>query len=154
MVDGDYIDGTAIALALDADGPLCGVVFCGPSGCGKSSLALVLIDQCSFGRTALIGDDRVELAASANAPQLISIAATKGLIEVRGTGPLPVRCVQRARFFAQFGFVSDRPERYRADWEREARLPAHVPLWDRVPLVVQASRVRAICRSLLSGQMR
>ncbi len=154
MAGAEHINGTAIALALDADGPLCGIIFCGPSGCGKSSLGLILIDQCRYGRTALVGDDRVELATTANTRQLVSIAAIRGLIEVRGIGPVPVRCVHHARFVAQFAFVSDRPERFWTGCDLSQQTIAHVPLWDTVPLGVQASRVRAICRSLLSGQMR
>ncbi|MFN0023584.1 MAG: HPr kinase/phosphorylase [Parvularculaceae bacterium] len=86
-----FLHATAIALAIDADGPLAGILIMGPSGSGKSSLALSATEGCPFRRTALVADDSVIVephagGAVASAPVLLN-----GLIEVRGHGPAPIR---------------------------------------------------------------
>ena len=69
-----------------------GVLIRGASGSGKSALALALMDgatrQGLF--TKLVGDDRVQLTASAHRLMAKGHPAIAGLIEERGTGILPV----------------------------------------------------------------
>jgi hypothetical protein len=93
------IHAAAIALAVDPDGPLSGVLLLGDSGAGKSSLALVAIESCPFRRTALIADDQVLIGpeGAASAP-----AALQGLLEVRGFGPARVRSILTARLVSAF----------------------------------------------------
>lgn len=84
---------TAAAIAVDADGPLAGVLILGGAGAGKSALALSLIETCPFRRTALVADDAVLVEAVggrlvARAPEAIA-----GLIEVRGFGPVKARTI-------------------------------------------------------------
>lgn len=95
---------SAIALAVDADGPLAGVLLIGPSGAGKSSLALAAIEGCPFRRTALIADDQVDIGdgGAASAPALI-----RGLVEVRGFGPARLPQAAMARLVAAFDLGLD-----------------------------------------------
>lgn len=93
----EQLHATAIALAIDSDGPLVGVLIVGDSGAGKSSLGMLSIDSCPFRRTALVADDIVRLkiddiGACALPPQRIA-----GLIEVRGFGPAAVRSASACR---------------------------------------------------------
>ena len=77
----------AIALAVDFDGPLFGVLLLGPAGAGKSSLAISAINSCPFSRTALVADDAVIVENGlACAPHRL-----EGAIEVRGFGPARIR---------------------------------------------------------------
>lgn len=78
---------TALALGLDADGPLCGILLLGASGAGKSLLALGAIDQCPWHRSRLIADDAVCLGMTAGRLWAEAPAPLKNLIEVRGYGP-------------------------------------------------------------------
>jgi serine kinase of HPr protein (carbohydrate metabolism regulator) len=61
----------------------------GPSGCGKSTLALALIDRGAV----LVGDDAVVLEAAEGQVVARPHPKTRGLIEVRNLGlvPMPVR---------------------------------------------------------------
>lgn len=61
-----------------------GVMLCGPSGSGKSDLALRLID----GGAQLVADDRVCLSAGGGRLTAHAPEALRGLLEVRGLGPL------------------------------------------------------------------
>ncbi|MEO0399357.1 MAG: aldolase [Pseudomonadota bacterium] len=84
------LHGVALALAVDLDGPLVGVIVLGPSGSGKSLLALNAVNACPYRRTRLVADDVVHLRVDrgrivARAPSRLS-----GLIEVRGLGPTPI----------------------------------------------------------------
>jgi len=62
----------------------------GPPGSGKSSLALALIDRGA----QLIGDDGVALVQRAGRLFASPPTATRGLIEVRNVGILPVDVVE------------------------------------------------------------
>lgn len=92
----------AVAVAVDADGPLAGALIIGKPGSGKSSIALEVIVACPFRRSALVADDAVLLEGhggvlTAQAPKTIA-----GLIEVRGFGPVAVRALARTRLAACF----------------------------------------------------
>ncbi len=89
----ELVHGVAVAVAVDADGPLAGALILGPSGSGKSSLALMLIEACPFQRTALVADDAVILEARAAALIARSPERLQGLIEIRGFGSSKVRAV-------------------------------------------------------------
>lgn len=148
------VHGVAIAVAVDADGPLVGVLILGRSGAGKSALALSLVENCPWRRTRLASDDVVTLHRAvdgrvwAAAPEEI-----RGLIEVRGFGPAPVKSVHSAPITAVFDLdgVQERvPEKggYKV-------LGAVLPLW---PLalpngpVFGAVGLRVALRAILAGQ--
>lgn len=149
---GVRIHATAIALAVDADGPLAGVLLLGPSGAGKSSLALEAIEACPFRRTALIADDQVLIGVGgeASAP-----AVLKGLIELRGYGPVPARSVASARLVAAVDLALDAP-RVPVIETRSIAPGADLPV---IPFgrpgadAASAHRLRVIVRQVLCGQI-
>lgn len=107
---GTIVQGTVIAVAVDPDGPLSGVMLMGKSGVGKSDLAARAIDACPWRRTRLVADDAVILSASddqifASCPEKI-----KGLLELRGVGILNQPSVDavRLRLICKLG---ERPRR-------------------------------------------
>ncbi|MEM6413269.1 MAG: hypothetical protein AAF720_01250 [Pseudomonadota bacterium] len=87
------IHGVALALAIDADGPLFGVLILGESGMGKSLLAIEAINTCRFGRTALIADDIVRIETRGRSYVLSPPQKLSGYIEARGIGPIPLRAL-------------------------------------------------------------
>jgi len=153
---GTLLHGVAVAVAVDADGPLAGALILGSSGAGKSSLALSLIEACPFRRTALIADDMVRITQEearlvADAPERLA-----GLIEIRGFGPTPVRSVSAAALAVaidldgaatrlpapeDFGPLSGGPT-----------LPRYPFLWAGAEATAP-HRVRRIIVSILGGQM-
>ncbi len=147
----------AVAVAVDADGPLAGVLILGPPGSGKSSLALALIDHCPFRRTALVADDAVEFDRSdGGAPVAHAPAPIRGLIEVRGFGPAPVRTVGAAVIVAAFDLAGDRsrtpaPGQWRPDAFAIAA-PLYPFAWETAQAAAPA-RLRTIIASILGGQM-
>ncbi len=141
---------TAVAVALDADGPLAGALILGPSGSGKSSLALSLIESCAWRRTALIADDAVLLEARgaslvARAPQRIS-----GLIEVRGFGPASVRLVAGRPIIAAFALARDAPRL--ASSEERTIAGVAVTAFPLQPGFDAAARLKVILRAILARQ--
>lgn len=103
-------DGTTIqATCVAVDGA--GVLLRGPSGAGKSDLALRLID----GGAALVSDDLVSIVveggrAIARLPAQAP-AGTRGHLEVRGAGILPVPTVAAATLALVVELGGPRPER-------------------------------------------
>ncbi|MBB5518043.1 HPr kinase/phosphorylase [Amphiplicatus metriothermophilus] len=96
------IHGVALAVALDPDGPLAGALLLGRSGAGKSALAIAAVETCPWRRTALVADDAAIIESDgtgvwASAPERI-----RGLVELRGFGPVPIRAAARARLQAVF----------------------------------------------------
>lgn len=89
-VRGVLVQGTAVALCVDADGPLFGVMLTGPSGSGKSDLALRMIAGCAWQRTRLIADDGVMVCHEAGRLVAACHERIAGLIEARGIGIVPV----------------------------------------------------------------
>ena len=143
---------TAIALAVDADGPLAGVLLLGPSGSGKSTLALAAIETCPFRRSALVADDQVAIApgGAASAPEPL-----EGLIEVRGYGPARVPFVKSARLVAAFDRGLDAPRvpviEIRS-FAPGADLPV-IPFRRAGAEAAAAHRLRVIVRQVLCGQI-
>lgn len=85
------IHATTVALAVDADGPLAGLAILGPTGSGKSLLALSLIDGCRHSRTLLVADDATIITAEGDKLVASAPDRVKGLLEVRGYGPAPLK---------------------------------------------------------------
>jgi HPr kinase/phosphorylase len=146
---------TAIALAVDPDGPLAGVLILGSSGSGKSSLALAAIEACPFRRTAIVADDVVILEAQGE--RLIARCPTPiaGLIEARGVGPAPVRSLPEILllFAVDLDAAPARmPEPGSLQPVSEAAtLPLYPFAW-RGAEALSAAKLRIVARSVLSGQ--
>ena len=62
----------------------------GAPGCGKSSLALALIDRGAV----LVGDDGVALSARAGHLWAAPAPHTRGLMEIRNLGLVPMPCTE------------------------------------------------------------
>lgn len=143
---------TAIALAVDADGPLAGVLILGPSGVGKSSLALTTIESCPCRRTALIADDQVLIDASgaASAPK-----ALQDLIEVRGFGPVRMRTAARARLILAVDLGMETERVPSPQWREVAPSVAvpHYPFRWTGAEAAAAHRLRVMVRQVLCGQI-
>lgn len=145
------IHGVAIAVAVDPDGPLAGVLLIAPSGCGKSALALAMIEACPWRRSALVADDAVILSNETGAVLARPPAPIAGLIEIRGFGPVRVRAVARVRIVAGFDLAA--PSARLPDPERRALSDQiTLPLWPFQPGEGGAIRLRAALRSILGGQ--
>lgn len=98
---------TAVALAVDPDGPLFGALFLGRSGAGKTALAHALIFGCPWRRTALVADDAVFVGVTENRLWACGGAAIAGLSEARGFGPAPTPSLAAHALSA--GFDLDAP---------------------------------------------
>lgn len=85
-IRGTLVHGTALALAIDQDGPLAGVLIRGESGSGKSDLALRVLEACPWRRSRLVADDSVLVGAGEKGVMASCPAAIDGLIELRGVG--------------------------------------------------------------------
>lgn len=148
------VHGVAVAAALDADGPLAGLLILGPSGSGKSSLALCLIEGCPWRRSALVADDIVMLAASADALMASPPARLAGLIEVRGFGPARIRTLPSisVRLCVDLGApVSRAPEPSRLDIPGATLAPPIYPFrWEGAEATAPL-RLRAMMAAILGG---
>lgn len=145
---------TAIALAVDADGPLAGVLIIGPSGAGKSSLALLAIETCPFRRTVLVADDQVVIEPHHGRALASAPATLRGLIEVRGAGPVPIRSTSVAPllFAVDLGVPAARISPPSAlSIAPECVLPAFPFRWAGAEATA-AVRLRVIVRQVLCGQ--
>ncbi len=148
----DLIHGVAVGVAIDPDGPLVGALLLGASGAGKSALALALIENCRWARTALIADDAVYVSAFKGALWARAPARIKGLLEIRGFGPVPVRTTSKCALTAGFD-LSRAPERLPEPPLRAISGQAvKLPVWPFLGTVDGAARVRLILRSILGGQ--
>ncbi len=155
---GIVVHATAIGLAVDPDGPLCGVCFVGDPGTGKSLTALEAIAACPYGRTSLVADDAVVLhqtdtGITAAAPATASHGAGpaidyrgNALLHVNampGGAALPVRfAVERTHLTASMPNVPT-PRTWPPFQERGPTLPLlHVH---------NGGTLRLLIRSLLTG---
>lgn len=152
--DGKTTHGTAVAVAVDREGPLAGVLLLGPSGSGKSSLAIGLIETCRWGRTVLVADDQVILTSGTEGLFATAPARLAGLIEVRGFGVVRVSSAPTVRLQAAFDLG-----------EAAERLPEHgtfavdgglsIPRFQFVAHgqhFAEAVRLRFVLRAIISGQ--
>jgi serine kinase of HPr protein (carbohydrate metabolism regulator) len=100
----------------------------GGSGSGKSSLALALIDRGAV----LVGDDGVALRAEAGVLLASPAPATRGLIEVRGVGLVPMAAAQDVPVALLIRLTRNAP-RYIETPPREAFLGVDIPLVELYP---------------------
>ncbi|MEM9421392.1 MAG: hypothetical protein AAF986_02620 [Pseudomonadota bacterium] len=103
---GLLVHATAIRLAVDPDGPLCGICFIGPPGSGKSLTAFEALAACPYGKSELIADDALVLfqhksegvlAQHPAAPIATSTAKDGPALELRGSGILRFPSPQESR---------------------------------------------------------
>ena len=164
------VQGTCVALAVERDAPLYGLMVLGPSGIGKSSLALALIENCPFQQTALIGDDMVALSSEGADKDVLyakGLPPIEGLIEVRGFGPAKTRHAPLAPIGLAMALSDQAGERIKttenwvpefanngADWRAPAvpNIPFLRYCVANFAWCDHAFRVRTIFRSVLSGQ--
>jgi serine kinase of HPr protein (carbohydrate metabolism regulator) len=104
------------------------VLIDGPSGSGKSSLALALIDRGAD----LVGDDGVSLRVEGGVLLASPAPATRGLIEVRNLGLLPMAAVQDVPVALLIRLTRNAP-RYIEQAPREAILGVDLPLVELYP---------------------
>jgi len=150
MNNSHHVAGTSVAVAVDSDGPLVGILLCGEPGTGKSSIALTLIEACPWRRTRLIADDLVLLTTKkeglfASAPESI-----EGLIEIRGFGPSPIEFVRCIKLYTVFDLNL---EHHRLpDPEGFMYGEYCLSLWPLTYEYGVEHRIRLILRAILSGQ--
>ncbi|MBY0422976.1 MAG: hypothetical protein K2Q06_11785 [Parvularculaceae bacterium] len=98
---------TAVAVAVDPDGPLFGALLLGKSGAGKTAHALALVFGCPWRRSKLIADDAVFLSARDGRLWARGGPAIAGFAESRGFGPAPTPFTMTHALSA--GFDLDEP---------------------------------------------
>ena len=150
MLQSEHITGVVVAVGVDADGPLHGILLLGAPGAGKSSTALELIETCPWRRTCLVADDVAEISVDgqvfvARPPELIA-----GLLELRGFGPAPVRSTSRTALLAGFDLGAEASRL--PDPNNMSILGEGLPVWPLAPDRVAAHRIRMILRAILAGQ--
>ncbi len=160
------VQGVALGVAVDADGPLAGLLLLGESGIGKSSLALSLIDQCQWQRSALVADDVVILKVHQGQLLGRSPIAIKNLIEIRGFGPTPVKSMEQIQIKLALTLSQEEGARIAdiGQWSPSGcgldddlavahlayQYGGHSP---QNTLINHHGRVQSILRSLLSGHI-
>lgn len=97
-----FVQGVALALAVDETGPLFGALILGAPGSGKTSLALSAITRCRWGRSALVADDAVLLSETGEGVAARASERIRGLAELWGFGPVPVQSVDSVILRAGF----------------------------------------------------
>ncbi len=151
------LHGAAVGVAQDAAGPLLGVLILGGEGAGKSSLALLLVDGCISQRTALIADDVVKVEIAGRGLVASAPAALRGLIEVRGYGPAPIRHIDALPLLLAVD-LSGAAERVPepslfAPIKGGPSIPAYPFLWKGAEATAAARLRRMVC-AISSGQSR
>ncbi|MEL6360660.1 MAG: hypothetical protein AAFR21_06200 [Pseudomonadota bacterium] len=161
------LHGTAIAIAVDPDGPLLGALLRGPSGAGKSSLASSIIEQCPWRRSRLVADDQVEMVVGNGRWIARPPAVLAGQIELFGYGPKPIRSVGEIEIRLVFDLLP--PGEGRGDRilsltstvpdadasgrpsAKDTPAPLHLPFF--MHCIDPASKIRALGRLFISGQI-
>jgi HPr kinase/phosphorylase len=105
------ITGTAIAVAIDSQSPLRGVLVIGAPGSGKTDLAIRLIGDCPWQRSRLVADDQTLIELRDNQIVMAPPAKIKGLLEMRGIGITPVASIDVCPLVLIVETVSERPPR-------------------------------------------
>lgn len=149
------VHGVAIAVAVDPDGPLAGVLLLGGAGAGKSQTAISLMKECRWQRTRLVADDCVIIenindVLIASAPKKLS-----GYLELHGFGPVGVKSRDTAQLRVAFD-LDRRPERLPLVGSFEPF--EHGPWIPQLPLCLSApssvyARITMTIRSFLAGQI-
>ncbi len=142
--------GVGVALAVDPDGPLAGVLIIGASGAGKSALGLQLVESCPWRRARLVGDDVVILKAQGGAALMRAPEAISGLIELRGFGPAPIAARREAALCAVFDLSAPAHRLPEAGVFDAAGVG--VPVWGLQRGPDNAGFVRTAIRAILAGQ--
>ena len=154
-IDHVLVHGTAVAVAVDADGPLAGVVFLGDPGAGKTTTALCLIESCPWRRSRLIGDDQTYVSAINGELIVEAPKAIAGALELRGFGPISMPHAKRLSLVIAFMLSQDTERLPEAgQWLPISGSDAYAPLYPllgRAPEVA-AKRARFILRAILAGQ--
>lgn len=150
------IHGTVVAVAIDWDGPLVGILILGESGAGKSSLALLSIETCPYRRTALVADDLVLIDYDGRALLARAPESTAGLLEVRGVGLMKMRreALVELQLVIDFEIEPSRlPEVLRIQPISNApALPQYPFRWEGSEAAA-AARLRMIARAVVGGQI-
>lgn len=145
------VHGVALALALDPDGPLAGTLLLGGTGAGKSALAIAAVETCPWRRAALVADDAVLIETDGKSVWASAPERIRGLIELRGFGPVPIRAVARARLHAAFDL--DAPgARVPDPGVFDAGCGAVLPLYPFAHGPDGPIRLRMAVRAILGGQ--
>lgn len=146
------IHAVAVAIAVDPDGPLVGALILGASGTGKSTLALSLIEQCPFHRSALVADDGVALSLEGGRLMASAPLRIAGQIEIRGYGPVAARRAL-GRIAPLFCIDLDRPRQRLAEPDRFAPLAgaAAIPSFPFAGDGLAGFQLRPIAASILAG---
>jgi HPr kinase/phosphorylase len=105
------ITGTAIAVAIDSQSPLRGVLVIGAPESGKTDLAIRLIGDCPWQRSRLVADDQTLIELRDNQIVMAPPAKIKGLLEMRGIGITPVASIDICPLVLIVEAVSERPPR-------------------------------------------
>ncbi|GAB4518619.1 MAG: hypothetical protein Kow00133_03800 [Amphiplicatus sp.] len=145
------VHGVALALAVDPDGPLAGTLLLGRAGAGKSALAVAAVETCPWRRTALVADDAVLIETDGKSVWVSAPERIRGLVELRGFGPVPIRALARARLIAAFDL--DAPgARVPQPAAFEAGRGARLPLYPFAQGPDGPIRLRMALRAILGGQ--
>ena len=144
---------TTLALAVDADGPLCGIALLGPPGAGKSQTAMSLMTQCAHRRSRLISDDMSWLGVKDDRLVASAPAGMAGRIELRGTGISVVPAIERfpLSFAFRMGLTTERQPADPAPW---APLGEHGPTLPEFHWTHGRAGLIVFVRSILSGHSR
>ena len=151
------IHAVAVALAVDPDGPLVGILILGEAGSGKSSFALTLIETCPYQRTALVADDVVVISSKQAGLIASAPAPICGLIEIRGYGPFPIRKASAVslRFAVENASPPERvslPRDFRPPGRPGDGIPLYSIPWETGQHLA-ALRLRRLVASNLGGQL-
>lgn len=133
----------ATCVAVASEGRLRGILIEGLPGTGKSSLALALIDRGA----RLVGDDGVMLSAEDGQLFAAPHPNTRGLIEVRNVGLVPMAAVDRAAVCLLLALEDDAPRfvENAPTIERAGIAIPRVALWPGAPvLALRAEQALAV----------
>ena len=150
------VHAVAIALSVDHDGPLFGVLMTGPPGAGKTALALSSIETCPWRRTALVADDQVLIDASVGSLVAAAPDALAGKMELRGLAIVGARKTASIALGLSIDFaapVERMPLLTQCTLVQGAPPVLTAPAPRSGDVCLDAVRLRAFARSFLAGQI-